>query len=342
MKNSLVFLIEILVAVWGSFALASGTVIGNGGDPVLQFLEAARYSMLETTKVFLNDADASQNFCQTQQIDDSQKDFCQEFLRATAQSILRKGYNEKKFKFVLRSQPLHVVGPDGAPMVVAARTTLGPEGPIEFHRDSVKSMLPTQLLFLIVHEYLHKVEFQNSYVDDNTPIGPFSSGRDLLDAVALALVKLASDTGRVGNRFGIQDSFNCKVNVGGAGLNVTLLTNRLFLSADLMQYETNIGQSPNDAQLSVDEDSANQLHFRMRIFEPGNCGDPDSQRKTDLSIVRVTSLENGELQEELLSSQSTFTNPICAGNSKSVELAYDQVKFKCSYFGSSGTTSFED
>ncbi len=89
--------------------------------------------------------------------------------------------------------------------MVAAKTTLGPEGAIEFHRDFVKTMLPTQVLFLITHEFQHKINFEEKPVTDNDPIGPFVLGRDLIDAASESIVALARRNGKVGTQFGIRD-----------------------------------------------------------------------------------------------------------------------------------------
>ena len=67
------------------------------------------------------------------------------------------------------------------------------------------------MLFLITHEFQHKANFAGKAVTDNEKIGPFATGRDLLDPVATAVVLVARKKGKVESQFGIRDIFDRRV-----------------------------------------------------------------------------------------------------------------------------------
>lgn len=108
-KNELFsFLILILSFLFAVNARASGTVIGNGGDPIFEFLSATRESMIETIKLILNDPKEQNSFCQTSRLNDQQIRFCQEYFLAVAPQILRLSQGDNQTLFVLRDNPLYV------------------------------------------------------------------------------------------------------------------------------------------------------------------------------------------------------------------------------------------
>lgn len=321
------------------FANASGTVVGNGGDPVFEFMEAARHSMVETVKVIINDPAEKTAFCESKKISEDQVQFCRHFFQTVALEIIQLNQGNLKTPFVLRAEPLYVVGSDGKPMIVAARTQLGKMGPIELHRDSVKTMMPTQVLFLITHEFQHKVVYDGKSVSDNERIGPFGSGRDLIDAVSSALVAVARRKGKVGSQFGIRDIFDCRATVGDSQFGARISTSRLFLSENLMSYESSIGRNPADGSIFVPVSQNISLALRVMISEPNNCGDPVLGRKTIVQVVRAEEQPSGTLNEEVIESQELLSNPMCPGSDPKLEISSGQVRFQCQYYGSEGTTS---
>jgi hypothetical protein len=244
-----------------------------------------------------------------------------------------------KTLFVLRDETIEVEGPDGKPMTVSARTALGHAGPIEFHRDSIKTLPPAQVLFLMMHEFEHKAIVNGASVSDNEPVGPFTIGRDLLDAVATTMVASARRNGKVGGQFGIRDIFDCSVTAGGAQIGARVSSSRLFQAEDLMSYEISIGRNQTDGSVYVPETDQSSLRLRVLIKEPNNCGDPTPARGTILQIVRETRGEDGSVNEAVLTSETNPTNPICPKTHTPLEIAWQNVRFKCSYFGSEGTTA---
>ena len=318
---------------------AGGTVVGNGGDPIFEFLEAARFSMIESLKVLINDPNEQAHFCEKNSLTSEQTKFCQQYFLTLVADILKMNQGKDKTLFVLREEPLKVIGPDGKPMVVAARTALGPNGPIEFHRDSIKTLLPTQVLFLVTHEFQHKSNFNGSLITDNDPMGPFVYGRDLLDAAAGSIVELARRNGKVGTQFGIRDIFDCTVNAGGSAIGARISSSRLFRSPDLMSYNTSFSKNPTDGSIYLPETNDSSLVLRFDITEPNNCGDPNTLRNTKVQIIRSTRLADGLINEIVISEKQLASNPMCINANPKFEISSDQVNFSCAYFGSQGTTS---
>lgn len=327
-----------LVVFISSTCFSSGTVVGNGGDPVFEFMEAARQSMIETIRLVIADKKENEQFCQGLRLEPEQKVFCRSFFNAVAFDLVKLNQGTSKTLFVLRENPLLVEGPDGEPMMVAARTQLGPEGVVELHRESVKTMIPTQILFLLTHEFLHKVPFEGRYVTDNERVPEFVQGRHLIDAVASALVSVARKKGKIGTQFGVRDIFECQVHVNDSKIGVVISSSRLFNSEDLMSYQTSIGHHPMDGAIYVPETKNTNLQLRMMIVEPKNCGGSTDRRIT-LEIVRAKKNSNGVKLDEVVSAYELAQNPMCPGSNSKFDIGYKNVHFFCGYFGSQGTTS---
>lgn len=339
-KNNFVrfFCVLILSGLCCVKSFASGTIVGNGGDPIFEFMRATKESMIDTIKFVLNEEDEMKSFCHLKNMNAEQVKFCKEYFNAIALEVLSLSQGTKQTPFVLREEPLYVMGPDGQPMIVSARTELGPAGPIEIHRDSVKVLAPTQVLFLLTHEFLHKVFFQGRSVSDNEQIGPFAYGRDLLDSVASSLVAVAKRKGKIGTQFGIRDIFQCRAESSGVQFGAQIVSSRLFQTENLMSYETSVGKNPLDGSIFFQERSTTNLRLRFTIKEPNNCGADDSGRGMSVQIVR-SSLSPNSKQEEVLATLNIAVNPMCPLANTSFEISHQQIKFSCVYFGSEGTTS---
>ena len=338
MRNKF-FYVCFLLFIFKPYAFAGGTVVGNGGDPVFEFLEAARFSMIESLKVLANDPNEQAHLCEKNSLSPDQTKFCRQYFLSLISDILKISQGKDKTLFVLREEPLKVIGPDGKPMMVAARTDLGPNGPIEFHRDSVKTLLPTQVLFLITHEFQHKSYFNGSFITDNDPIGPFVIGRDLIDSAAESVVALARRNGKVGAQFGIRDIFDCIANTGVSQLGARISSSRLFMTSDLMTYNTSFSKNPTDGSIFLPETNDSSLVLRFDISEPNNCGDPNLLRNTKVQIIRSIRLADGSTQENIISEKQMASNPMCPNTDPRIEISSDLVNFSCRYFGSQGTTS---
>ncbi len=68
---------------------ASGSVIGNGGDPIFEYLEVARAAMVETIKIIVNNPQKLEAFCVLDGLTDGEIDFCRNFFSAVAKGIKR-------------------------------------------------------------------------------------------------------------------------------------------------------------------------------------------------------------------------------------------------------------
>ena len=335
----------VLLCLCPCASFASGSVIGNGGDPLFHFLEATRYSLVETVKLILVDKVEREKFCQTPKLSVEQIQTCRTFLFTVAEQILSLNQGLNKIVFILKEDPLYVEGPGGKKMPVSARTTLGPAGDIEFHRDSIKLMAPVQILFLLAHEFNHKSEYQGRYVTDNETIAPFATGRELLDSVASAIVDVAKRKGKIGRQYGLRDSFTCLVLVNKTKFGIRTSTPRLFLTEDLMSYETSLSRNPTDPIIFVPESPTSDLVFRMVTTEPANCSDEEKYstgRQTELSIMRQSKSSNGNEppKEEVLVQQTWIGyNPLCEKKADDLTLTFGNTTFACRFFGTEGTTS---
>jgi hypothetical protein len=335
----------LLLILWPLLGRTSGTIIRNGGDPIFYFLEATRFSLVETIRLVLTEEKESKEFCNISTLDQPQIDFCRRYFFEVAGQMMALNQGANKTLFVLRQEPLIVEGPDGKPMPVAARTALGPLGEVEFHRDSVKLMPPSQVLFLIAHEFQHKSAYQGRNITDNEPMGPFRNGRELLDTVAGALTEVAKRKGKVGSQYGLRDSFDCRMTVNGTPFGVRASSPRMFLTPDLMSYETSLSKNPTDALLFVPESNESDLYFRVQISEAGNCS-PDAKynqgRNTHLQIVRVFKADGkGDQKPEQIVSETEMGsyNPLCIDGGGTFSLGYQNVIFNCHHYGTEGTTS---
>lgn len=324
------------------FAWASGTVVRDGGDPILYFLEASRYSLVETIKLIQYDPLEIDLFCKSAKADLPQIEFCRSYFKQIAAQILTLNQGALKTLFVLRKDTLEVEGPDGKMMPVAARTARDATGEIEFHRESIKLMAPANILHLMAHEFQHKSLYDGHYTSDNEVIGPFRNGRELIDTVANAIVEVAKRRGKVGTQFLLRDSFECIAKVGDAKLGIGASSPRLFLNSDLTKYETSISRNPSDLLVYVPESLDSDLMFRVVISEPANCSpqaEYASLRKTQLQIVRVFKRNNVNTQKrEEVMSESTMTgyNPMCIEGGGLISLSYQNVRFDCRHYGTEG------
>lgn len=340
MKNKIVILV-LLLAASGTARADSGTVIGNGGDPIFYFLRSTRHALIQTIRDYYRDPEIKEKFCKNEILTEEQVAYCNEYTLEVLEKILTLNLGENQVPFVLRQEPLLVEGPEGEPMPVAARTISGPEGSIEFHRPSIYTMAPDQVLFLITHEFQHKVLWQERYLDDFSPVGPFHSGRDLLDSVGLALAQYAKKRGRIGSQYGLRDSFRCHIQNASGNFGVRASSPRRFFSNTLMSYQTSLGKNPTDASIYIPETSTTDLVFQLLINEPANCSEDTElsrDRYTELLLIR-TDRDLDTSPETAASEMLEGFNPICEQDSSELEIHYRDIVISCSFSGTEGTTT---
>lgn len=313
----------------------AGTVVGNGGDPLLHFLEATRVAMVETLKDIHLDPTINRSFCSEEAyLSLSQQQFCREYLLEILDQIISLNIKPKTVPFVLRLDPLLVVGPDGQPMPVAARTELGEAHPIEFHLDSIKMMPPKTLLQLVAHEFQHKTTYKGKSPADNDPIGPFQFGRLLIDSAALAIVKVAIKKGRIGTEFSLRDSFECVIRAGSSQFGMRASTQRWFFDPSLVNYKMSLSTEPSDPIIYVSETLTSKIVFQLSVSDRNHCADfaNTSLRQTRVSLWRV--FDDPQTPSVLLLEQKTDgLNPLCEKSPPSFVAAYDVFRFECRYYG---------
>ena len=337
-------ILALTLVASASFKDSSGTGAGNGGDPIFSFLETTRYVYLEAIKSFGLNPAARNSFCESsQRLSTEQKNLCRAFVEETVTQLLDLNATEHQTEFVLRQEPLLVKGPDGQPMPVAARTELGAKGTIEFHRSSVQHYSPPQMLFLLAHEFGHKVIFRGHALTDNEHIGAFATGRELLDSAAEAIVTLAESRGQVGKNFGVRDFWQCQIHFSNGGISdLSAPTMRLFFHNNWDQYESGVSRRPDDPQIAAYETLNTRMILRIRIRENLGClkqAVSREERETKLEIIRVRDrigAESGRPEEIMAVQELPLVNPICEEKPRWLELSTGQITFRCLYSGSQG------
>ena len=332
MSKSKIILFLYLICPAFSFA---GTVVGNGGEPILHYLEASRFALIETLRDIHSDPKKNAEFCSKEsQLNTDQKSFCREYMLEILDQVITLNLEPKKVPFVLREDPLLVVGPDGKPMPVSARTELGSQGPIEFHLDSIKLMAPKDLLQLVAHEFQHKTTYKNNNPTDNDSIGPFQYGRFLIDSVASAIVKVAIDTGRIGTQFVLRDSFECVIRSGSSQFGMRASTQRWFFDSSLTSYKTSLSELPTDPFIFVSETIDSKIVFQLNITDKNHCqnlNDP-SLRQSRVALWRV--FNDPQTPSQLISEQKfPGMNPLCEKVSPLFTADFQAIHFECKYYG---------
>lgn len=327
-----------LIAVFvPCLSMASGTVVGNGGEPVLHFLEATRFALIETLKDIHLNPKINATFCtEESQLNYFQQKFCRDYLFEILDQMIALNIDPKKVPFVLREDPLLVIGPDGKPMPVSARTELGEAGPIEFHLDSIKLMAPKLLFHLISHEFQHKSTYRNHNPTDNDPLGPFPYGRDLIDAVAAAITKVAIKTSRIGSEFVLRDSFECKIRSGSSQFGIRAATQRWFFDSTLVNYKLSLSEQPSDPLIYVSDSVNSKIVYQLDVTDTKHCqnlSDP-SMRQTRVALWRV--FDDPNVPSVLLSEQKfPGINPLCEKVPPEFSADFQTIHFECRYYGSS-------
>lgn len=314
-----------------------GSAVGNGGDIVSRFLESTRYTLRETFRRIVTVPKKQDALCALQaELSPDQKTECRKFLVDTARQVLELNQIQPVTQFLLRDEPLRVIGPDGEERQVDARTPLGREGNIEFHYPAVRNFSPVQLLALMTHEFGHKVLFEGRYVEDNVPTATFAMGRALLDAVAFALTSFAQEERLVGTYFRLFDAFRCTISIASGGTTGTQGGSpRLFEDhQNFDQFVTGIGVRPNDLQVWVIESAGSLLSFRAEIREAHGCHQGETEgRGVKIEIVRQ---RLGQQEEVVAAHQIDGWNPVCEESPRSLSLEFGSYRFECLFTGSYG------
>lgn len=190
-----VYLILAGLAALGYRAVASGGGDGvpfMGGDIVYERLELARLFLLESVESILQGNHVSA-LCQDpllSRYSEKQRIACREFIVETSlqyDEILRKPFTEL---FGISRSPIWVEDSLGNRLPVSAKTEKGPSGKILFHYDAVHNHSVLDWIELLGHEVGHKVRYEGTFIDDNSPAILFENpggSREFLNLVGMGL-----------------------------------------------------------------------------------------------------------------------------------------------------------
>lgn len=121
---------------------------------------------------------------------DAQAAFCATFLREHAEALQT---GARKIRGTLRLSELPLFAADGAGgrLSVAAMTTPDEGAPLVVHSPTFQALSPSARVALMAHELGHHLREGGKIIDDTSPVGPFASGRELLDTIGASLATLA-------------------------------------------------------------------------------------------------------------------------------------------------------
>jgi hypothetical protein len=285
--------------------------------------------------------------CRTlQSLSPSEAGACRDFILATHEQMLRLNHPLKPTPFAISSEPLYVKE-GGKPRPVAAM--IGEKGEIIFHYGKVSELFPSELLFLMGHEFGHKVEWPGpgSSVTDVDAYPPFETGRRFLDTVGAALAVFAARHGKIGKYFGLDDRFSCAIRDLDSGrvFSSNGSTARLFQSG-FDAYETGVGTLPRDFRCTMAGIKAGtSVWLSVKIHEQDGCRPTSVDRRwTRLEIIRRYDdiLKPGVPDETLESRLLPGVNPLCEGKLPSaplgLEFPSEHLGFQVRYEGSVGKT----
>jgi hypothetical protein len=321
-----------------------GSAVGNGGDTITAFLESTRRAMLETLKQIQREPGAACGAVAGPPSEAARSE-CDDLVLAAASQIPALHSHGRQVEFAIRSQPLEVEGPDGNPRPVAARTQLGPEGPIEFHLGSVQFLNPSQLIQLVSHEFLHKILFNGRYIEDNPPTAAYPNGRALLDAASQAISAHAERWRLIGTSLRLQDHFDCRIVFSGSGPSTGMRGSspRRFSSKnEWNRFQLGIGHLPSDMEVYVLETLRSRIELRMLAHEENGClplsETATASRWTLLEIWRVPFEELPAASAHNRSSKLNELklegfHPACSPK-QPFSIAWGQMEFSCRYIGS--------
>ncbi|MEM7647463.1 MAG: hypothetical protein AAF203_11175, partial [Pseudomonadota bacterium] len=269
-------------------------------------------------------------------------DYCEKFIDQVRLQMMQLNDGEEKTPFGIVSDALFVKGPSGKDIQVAAKTILGPQGEITFHRGSLMLLNPFNTLLLLAHEFGHKVSFQGQYVEDNKPYGPFTSGRDFLDRVGKTIAQYAKDRGYVKSYFGVNDFFSCDVIISGAGDWVQKPNGkspRLYSSEDYKEYQAGIGRTEDDFQVAIGDADQNTYSLKLEINEYSGCDEnPSILPDSHLAILKYPpKLSDGTQPAPTILEEKKFAeNPMCEGANPEFDIEIEGLRFECRYSHSKG------
>lgn len=327
----------------------------NGGDTVDAFLEATRTSpLLNTISDIANDKRRNTlpplcNINDLAFLSETEKQFCHQFILDSIDALRNMNSGLTPVEFKIQTEPLLVPDKDGVLRPVKAATLLDSTSPILFHYDSIKNMVPKDLLALLIHEFGHKVTTSaNSHVSDNDPIGPFANGRRLLDSIGIAFSSYAVSKNRVGEVYGLADYFSCKIYQGDYMHPSMPVSLRYFpQKGNYDSFESGVGIFPTDlSQCYIENLKRERIALNFRIHEEFGCAQnqDESRRYTYAELMWYPAPGSHEQPKRLTAGLNANWNPLCLQKPSEapVELSTmvngQTIRFEIRYERSMGTT----
>jgi hypothetical protein len=302
---------------------SSSTIVRNGGDALLAQLRQSSQALGKTAEFLLSSKTSIH--CDGPTTDGSQEK-CRDLLKQTAPQLLKLIKN-REVDFILTEEILRVKS-EGRLQTVSARTALGPAGAIEFNRKALQTLSSSTVMFLLAHEYMHKILLDGKYLEDDEVAAPFSDGRDLIDTLARTLARIAAEQGYLAIESDIRDIFSCTVSNDGIKSTAKLSTPRRRVS-NLDITETSFGLKSLDAAFATTDKNNVTWDLLFLITSREECAD-------ESAIFKLPKVIQISHREKIVARQELEFNPLCSD--KAFGISFEKIQFTCQFLGSENNT----
>lgn len=327
----------------GSFAIAQGkpentdtsTLIRNGGDVLLTRLQMARVIMGQAVSGLLKeDPKTSRYSCLSGRTNIDE--LCRAFLLEVASQV--NNLDGSNVSLVLVQAPISVKDPfTGADNFVAARTVVDHNGPIEFHIDSLKTMDMPEVVFLLSHEFMHKVKYKGKFITDDAVYPTMVGGRSIIDSLASTIKKYAMDHGFLGRFIAIQFNFSCKIKTPTSQTGADFKLNRVDYPSNSISggFRVTLGDDITDPHLYFYSDDDSRIEFRFRISNMGlgSCDQRTGIKAIRMQLVQSTKRPDGTYTDSIIKTSSKVGSPLCSEQDPTFSLSHEDKTFTCTYAG---------
>lgn len=312
---------------------------GNGGQILRSYLNTTREKLVEVlNKVRTNGLEHYQVCEQHQGISPEQEAFCKQFAPIYLEQVLAMN-NPFVSSFELGgNDTVYVMDPQNQRVVANAVTDHPRTAPIIFNQDIVRLYSPRDMLFLELHEFGHKVLFQEGYVKDYDAFGVFDRGDKLLDLLAEDLADVALNEGIIGSAFSLIDQFSCTMEVTGLPTPMTVFwqSPRQFIMpngiVNLDHYMAGFGiPGPSQYSLTFRDPYSQQerfLYLQFWVYTIFGCAEDEGHPVA--SYLKLTPTSGPDTDNIRVTQKK---NMMCHMNEPMV-LTYRDYKFTCRYTGS--------
>lgn len=206
LKTAIFYLSVLLLTANCALRKNNGAGYG-GGDPLLGVLHDSQTQIGKSARLILSGVDTAA-LCSARQcqfpnensqcflldgLSSDQRSYCAAVIQASAEHLQSFSTRSLADSFSLTDEAISVADAQGGSVAVTAKTMLGSPSPIVLHRARLNLLSGNQIIALLAHEVGHQYLYLGNIVSDNNPVGPFASGRQLLDVVGAALAIYHND-----------------------------------------------------------------------------------------------------------------------------------------------------